>query len=101
METIKVLKRLVKQRKESAEQYRKADRDTQADAEDAERAVLESYLPEEMSEEDIRAVVMRIRKDMNISEKKDKGSLMKATVAELRGRADGSTVARVVDAVLS
>lgn len=99
-EVIVVLKRLVKQRKESAEQYRNADQEERASAEDAERAILEEYLPAEMSEEEIRAIVMEEKQKLGISEKKDTGMLMKAVMQKLQGKADGSTVAKIVGEVL-
>ena len=99
-EVIKVLKRLVKQRRESAEQYRAAGQEERAAAEDAERAVLEEYLPAEMSEEGVRAVVKRIQQELGVSEKKDTGLLMKAVMKELQGKIDGSIAAKIVGEVL-
>ena len=97
---LRVLKRLFKQRQESAEQYREAGRLDQADAEDEERSVLESYLPEELSEDAVRSVVVRVQEASGFSEKKDTGVFMKAVMQELQGKADGSLVARIVDSVL-
>ncbi len=98
---VAVLKQLVKQRKESAEQYRVANQEERAAAEDAERAVLEQYLPPEMSEEDIRAIVMKKQQELGVTEKKDTGTLMKAVMGELNGQADGATVSRIVGEVLA
>ena len=97
---IRVLKRLVKQRQESAEQYRGAGREEQAISEDEERAVLEAYLPEELPEDEIRSVVLRVQESSGFSEKKDVGALMKLVMQELQGKADGALVARVVASVL-
>ena len=99
-EVIKVLKRLVKQRKEAAGQYRTAGQEERASAEDRERAVLEGYLPKEMAEEEVREIVARIKQDLGVSEKKDTGTLMKAVMAELKGKADGSTVAKIAGELL-
>ena len=98
---VAVLQRLVKQRKESAEQYRAANQEERAAAEDAERAVLEQYLPPEMSEEDIRVIVTKKQQELGVTEKKDTGTLMKAVMGELKGQADGAMVAKVVGQILT
>ena len=95
-----VLKRLVKQRKESAEQYRAASQEERATTEDAERAVLENYLPEEMSEEEVRKVVLQKQQELGVTEKKDTGTLMKAVMGDLKGQADGTVVSKIVGEVL-
>lgn len=98
---VAVLRRLIKQRKESAEQYRAAHQEERAAAEDAERAVLEQYLPPEMSEEDIRAIVTKKQQELGVTEKKDTGTLMKAVMGELKGQADGAVVSRIVGEILT
>lgn len=99
-ETVSVLKRLVKQRRESAEQYRVVGQEERASAEDAERVILEEYLPEEMSEEEVRSVVLRVQKELGVSEKKDTGLLMKTVMKELQGKVDGSVAAKIAGEVL-
>lgn len=100
-EVIAVLRRLTKQRKESADQYRSGGADDRAAAEDAERAVLEAYLPPTMSDEDIRAIVIKQKEQVGVSEKKDLGRLIKAVMAEIGEQADGSDVARIAAAEVS
>ena len=97
---IQVLKRLVKQRKESAEQYRNVSQEERAKAEDAEQAVLKEYLPPEMSEEEVRTIVTDKQQELGVSEKKDTGTLMQAVMKEVQGKADGSVVAKIVGEVL-
>ena len=99
--TLATLKRLVKQRKESATLYREANQTERAEQEDAERAVLESYLPPEMSEEEVQAIVSRIQQEKGISEKKDMGTLMKAAMQEMQGKVDGAVVSKIVNSLLS
>ena len=65
-EILAVIRRLVKQRKESAVQYRAAQQEERAVAEDAERAILEEYLPPEKSEEEVRSVVLRVQKELGV-----------------------------------
>ena len=98
---ITIVKRLVKQRNESAAQYRTAGQEERAANEDKERAVLESYLPPEMSEEKIRQVVIRVQKELGVSEKKDTGLLMKTVMQEFKGKANGATVVKIVSETLS
>lgn len=97
---VQVLKRLVKQRKESAEQYRNAGQEERAKAEEAEQAVIKEYLPPEMTEEEIKAIVTKKQQELGVSEKKDTGTLMQAVMKEMKGKADGSTVAKIVGEVL-
>ena len=99
-EVVAVLKRLVKQRRESAVQYRDAGRGERAVAEDTEREILEGYLPDEMSEEEVRSVVERVQQELSVSQRKDTGLLMKSVMKELHGKADGSVVAKIVAEVL-
>lgn len=98
--TVQTLKRLVKQRKESAEQYRNANQEGRAKAEDAEQAILKEYLPPEMPEEEIRAIVTNKQQETGVIEKKDTRTLMQAVMKEVQGKADGSTVAKIVGEVL-
>ena len=98
--TIQVLKKLVKQRKESAEQYRNVKQEERAQAEEAEQSILKEYLPPEMPEEEIKAIVTKKQQELGVSEKKDTGTLMQAVMKEVKGRADGSSVAKIVAKVL-
>jgi len=98
---VAVVRRLMKQRKESAEQYRAADQEERAATEDAERVVLESYLPPELSEEEIRVVVGKKQQELGLTEKKDTGALMKAVMADLQGQVDGAVVSAIVGEVLA
>ena len=99
-EVVSVLKRLVKQRRESAVQYRDAGQEERAVAEDTEQEILEGYLPDEMSAEEVRSVVERVQQDLGVSQRKDTGLLMKDVMKELHGKADGSVVAKIVAEVL-
>ena len=99
--TISVIKRLVKQRKESAEHYRAANQEDRAKAEDEERTILEEYLPPEMSEDEIKAIVAKKQQELEMFEKKDTGTLMKAVMQELKGQADGATVSKIVAETLT
>jgi len=96
-----VIKRLVKQRKDSIEQFEKGGRQDLADNERAELKVLEEFLPSQMSEEDVRKIVMRKKEEMGISDKSKMGQLIGAVVKETKGEADGALVKKIVEEVLS
>ena len=93
-EVTTILKRLTKQRKESALQYRNAGDETRAAQEDKEREILEAYLPEEMPEEEVRKKVQEIKAKTN---EMDRGKLIGAVMQELKGKADGAVVAKMVN----
>jgi uncharacterized protein YqeY len=92
-----VITRAAKQRKDSIEQFEKGGRPELAESEKAELAVLEEYLPEMMSEEEIKKVVDAKIDALGISDKSDMGKLIGAVMSELKGKADGSDVKKVVE----
>lgn len=100
-DALKVIQREVKKRKEAAEAFDKGGRTESAEKERAEQAILEAYLPEMMSEEDVMKVVEAKKAELGVSEKKDMGRLMGAVMKELAGQADGETVKNAVNNVLN
>ena len=101
-EAIAVLNSLVKQRKDSAEQFRAGGRNEMADKEEAEIKIIEEYLPASASEEEIRAAVDEAIKETGAGSMKDMGKVMKATKARLEGKtADGARVSQLVKEKLS
>ena len=98
----KLLRSLVKQRRDSIEQYEKAGRQELVDKEAAEIAVIETYLPAAASREEIEHAVMAAIAETGASSMKDMGGVMKATQAALAGKnADGRTISEVVKSKLS
>ena len=98
----KLLRSLVKQRRDSIEQYEKAGRQELVDKESAEIAVIETYLPQAASREEIEQAVAAAIAETGASSMKDIGKVMKATQAALAGKnADGRLVSEVVKAKLS
>lgn len=98
----KLLRSLVKQRRDSVEQYEKAGRQELVDKETAEIAVIETYLPQAASREEIEQAVAAALAETGASSMKDMGKVMKATQAALAGKnADGRLVSEVVKAKLS
>lgn len=98
-EELDVVRRLVKQRGDSIEEFTKAGRTELADKERAEREVLLAYLPQQKSEAEIREVVAGILAGLP-AEGRNQGAVMKAAMAQLRGNADGKRVASVVQEAL-
>lgn len=96
-DAINVVKRLVKQRKDSIEQFRAGKREDLASKEEAELKILEKYLPETMSKEDIKKVVLAKKEEMGITDKSKMGILIGAVMKELKGKADGGDVKEVVE----
>ena len=100
-ESLKILKTAAKQLKESIDQYQKGGRDDLAEKEAFELTLLEKYLPEQLSEEQIRQTVKNIVKNTGAGSMQDMGKVMGATMQELAGSADGKIVQKIVQEELS
>ena len=100
-ESSKILKTAAKQLKESIDQYQKGGRDDLAEKEAFELTLLEKYLPEQLSEEQIRQTVKNIVKNTGAGSMLDMGKVMGATMQELAGSADGKIVQKIVQEELS
>lgn len=101
-ELTKLLQSLVKQRRDSVEQYEKAGRAELAEKEQAEIAFIEEYLPQAASREEIERAVSEAVAETGASSMKEMGAVMKAALARLAGRnADGRVVSEIVKSKLS
>jgi uncharacterized protein YqeY len=101
-ELTKLLQSLVKQRRDSVEQYEKAGRAELAEKERAEIAVIEGYLPQAATREEIERAVSEAVAETGASSPKEMGAVMKAALARLAGRnADGRVVSEVVKSKLN
>lgn len=98
---IKLLQRLVKQRKDSAAIYIEQGRQDLADPELEQAAVIEKFLPAQLSEEEVEAVVKKIIADNGFSGMADMGKVMGIASKELAGTADGKTISNVVKRTLA
>ena len=96
-----VVKKLIKQRKESIEQFQNAGRKDLVDQEAAELKVMEVYLPAQMTKEQIEAVVIEVIAATGAKTIKDMGTVMKEVQAKTGGSADGRTLSEVIKAKLS
>lgn len=97
---LKLLQKLVKQRKESAALYREQNRPELAEEEEFQAAIIEKYLPQQMSEEDIKVVVARIIEETGASSMKDMGRVMGIASKELAGKADNRLISTIVKGAL-
>ena len=100
-EALAVLRTLIKQRRDSTEQFRKGKRDDLADKEEAEIKIIECYLPASASAEEIDAAVASAIQESGATGSKDMGKVMKATMSKLAGKnVDGKQVSEKVRARL-
>lgn len=95
-----VVKRLVKQRKDSIEQYKAGNRADLAAKEEEELAIIEAYLPAQLSREATEALVDKVIASLGDVTTKDMGRVMGAVMKEAAGKADGTTVREIVSAKL-
>lgn len=98
---IKLLQKLIKQRKDSLEIYEKQNRADLALTEKEEIAVIEKYLPEQLSPEELNLVLQKIIQEVGASTLKDLGKVMGVATKELAGKADGKTISSLLKNLLS
>ncbi|NQD71562.1 GatB/YqeY domain-containing protein [Sphingobacterium shayense] len=98
---IKVLQKLVKQRKESAEIYKTQNRDDLYQIEIEEQEVIEQYLPKQLDKASIEKIIKDIITELNATSVKDMGKVMGSANQKLAGQADGRTISEVVKSLLS
>lgn len=99
-DVLKMIRKLVKQRREAAEQYVAAGRQELADNELAEAAVMEKYLPQQLSVEEVKAKVREIIAETGATSLKDMGRVMGVANKALAGLSDGRTISSVVKELL-
>jgi len=93
---MKLLQKLVKQRKESAVIYREQNRPELAEEEEYQSSIIEKYLPEQMSEGDIEAIIQEIIDQTGASSMKDMGRVMGMAAKQLAGKADNRKISEIV-----
>ena len=99
-EALKIIKTLVKQRKESAEIYSKAGREELAEKENFEISILDNYLPKLMSEEDVFSLIKKIVDETNAKDLSDIGKVMPLVMQRGRGKVDGKIANRILRSLL-
>lgn len=100
-EEMKILQKLVKQRNDSAALFKEQGREDLAEIELAQAAVINKFLPEPLSEEEIEKVVVMTIEQLGASGMQDMGKVMGAVTGQLAGQADGKTIAQIVRSKLT
>jgi len=99
-EIIAIVQKEIKQRQDSIEQFKNGNRLDLAEKEQKEMDFLKSYLPPQLSEDEIRSIVDKTIKETNASTKQDMGKVMAALMPQIKGKADGKLVSKIVNELL-
>jgi uncharacterized protein YqeY len=100
-DSIQVLSSLAKQRKDSIEQFKSGGRLELADREEQELIIIQEFMPDQISEEEIRVKIEKAIEEVGAASVRDMGKVMKALMPEITGRADGKVVSELVKERLS
>ncbi len=98
---LKALQKMVKQRKETADVYKGQSRNDLAEVELSQAAIIEAYLPQQMSEEEVRAEIQKVITTVGASSPADMGKVMGVATKQLAGKADGKLISTIVKELLS
>ncbi|PNR93498.1 aspartyl-tRNA amidotransferase subunit B [Petrotoga miotherma DSM 10691] len=100
-EIVQLIKKQIKMREDSIEQFEKADRKDLAEKERKEVEILQEYLPEQLSDEELRKIIEETIKEVNATSKKDFGKVMKLVIQKVQGRADGKKISEILSTLLN
>jgi hypothetical protein len=95
-ESIKIIQRMIKQRKESAAQFFEANREELANKENSEISILQDFLPEQLSEDEIKDIVLNAIAETEAQDSQDMGKVMGLLKSKIKGNADMAIVSRLV-----
>lgn len=95
-EELTVLSREVKQRKDSLQEFKSAGRDDLAEKIESELHILQEYMPEQLSDEELENIVQATIQEVNATSKKDFGKVMSTIMPKVKGKADGSQINKIV-----
>ena len=93
---LQIIQKQIKQRKDSVSQFEKGERKDLADKERSELAILESYMPAQLTEDEIAALVKETIAETGLTAKSDMGKIMKIVSEKAKGRSDGRTLSQIV-----
>ncbi len=99
-EVVAIVQRQIKSRKESIEQYGKGGRQDLVEKEEAEAAILLDYLPEQLSDEELRTMVAEAIRETGAASPKDMGKVMGALMPRVKGRAEGGRISKMASELL-
>ncbi|MBN2687188.1 MAG: GatB/YqeY domain-containing protein [Deltaproteobacteria bacterium] len=100
-ESLQVLSSMVKQRKDSIEQFAKGGRQDLVEKEEKELEIIQSFMPQQLSGEELDAIISHAIEEVGATSPRDMGKVMKALMAKVTGKADGKVVSERVKAILS
>lgn len=100
-EILSLIAKMVKQRRDSINQFVAGNRDDLAEVERAEVVFLEAYLPEQMTKEEIEVQIKKVIEELDAKDKKDLGKIMGKVMANLKGKADGNQVREIATKLLN
>ena len=100
-DVLQIISRQIKQHRESIEQFKKGNRPDLAEKEASELKILETYMPEPFTQDELQALVQAAVVETNATTKADMGNVMKAVMEKAEGRADGTAVKELVMKVLT
>lgn len=99
-EIVKIIQRQVKQHKDSIEQFEKGKRPDLVEKEKKELDILLSYMPEQLSQEELKKIIADTIKELEATGKGEMGKVMKSVMERVKGRADGKKVSQIVSSLL-
>ena len=99
-EIVKIIQHQVKQHKDSIEQFKKGNRQDLVEKETKELDILLGYMPEQMSEEELKKIITETIKELEATSKKDMGKVIKAVMEKVKGKAEGKAVSQIVSGIL-
>ncbi len=97
---LKMLQKLVKQRRDAAKIYHEQGRVDLADEEEYQASIIEQYLPKQLSEEEVKTIVSKVVADLGATTMKDMGRVMGEASKQLAGKADNKTISQIVRSLL-
>lgn len=100
-DVLSVVRREIKRRDQALEEFRKAERKDLVDKEEKERQILEEYLPAQLSQEELDAMVRRVIQETGATTSREMGKVMSRMMQEVKGKADGKRVRQTVESLLS
>ncbi len=100
-DVIEILTKEAKLRKDSIEEYTKANREDLAESEKEELEIIKEYLPEKMGEDELRTIILDTIEEQNVNSPSGLGLIMKTVMPKVKGRADGKQVNKMVRDILS
>jgi len=98
---MKIIQKSVKQREDAIAQYKEGGREDLVEKEQKEAEILKSYLPQQLSDEELKEIVKKVIEEVGASSMKDMGKVMGAAIKKTAGRADGKRINAIVKELLS